>query len=92
MCLTSNPYKTRSKTFHGSSDSSGTTNSVATLKNITNLETKLLPWFDELTIELLNLMDVIIANIQAESELSREKVNCLESKITFLEINQNKLE
>ena len=33
-------YKTRSQTFDGSSDTSGTTNSFATLENIANLETK----------------------------------------------------
>ena len=42
MSLTSNPYKTRNQTFDGSIDTSGTTTSVATSKNIPNLETKLL--------------------------------------------------
>ena len=47
MSLTSHPYKTRSQTFDGSGDTSGTTTSVATSENITNLEKKLLSRFDE---------------------------------------------
>ena len=42
MSLTSHPYQTRSQTSDGSNDTSGTTVSVATSENITNLETKLL--------------------------------------------------
>ena len=92
MSLTSHPYQTRSQTSDGSSDVSGTTVSVATSENITNLETKLLSQFDELTKELLNVNNVIIKNLQAEDEHLREKVCSLESKIISLEINQNKLE
>ena len=92
MSLTSHPYKTRSQTSDGSSDTSGATVSVATSENITNLETKLLSRFDELTKELLNVKDVIIKNLQAENERLREKVCSLESKVTSLEIDQNKLE
>ena len=92
MSLTSHPYQTRSQTSDGSNDTSGTTVSVATSENITNLETKLLSWFDELTKELLNVKDVIIKNLQAEDERLREKVCSLESKVTSLEINQNELE
>ena len=92
MPLMSHPYQTRSQTFDGSSDTSGTTFSFATSENITNLETKLLSRFDELTKELLNVKDVIIKNLQAENERLRGKVCSLESKITFLAIKQNKLE
>ena len=92
MSVTSHPYQTRSQTFDESSDTSGTTVSVATSENITNLETKLLSQFDELTKELLNVNNVIIKNLQAEDEHLREKVCSLESKIISLEINQNKLE
>ena len=88
----SHPYQTRSQTFDGSSDTSGTTFSFATSENITNLETKLLSRFDELTKELLNVKDVIIKNLQAENERLRGKVCSLESKVTFLAIKQNKLE
>ena len=92
MSLTSHPYKTRSQTFDGSSDTFGTTTSVATSENITNLETKLLSRFDKPTKELLNVKDVIIKNLQAENECLREKVGNLESKVTSPEINQKKLE
>ena len=92
MPLMSHPYQTRSQTFDGSSDTSGTTFSFATSENITNLETKLLSRFDELTKELLNVKDVIIKNLQAENERLRGKVCSLESKVTFLAIKQNKLE
>ena len=92
MSLTSHPYQTRSQTSDGSSDASGTTVSVATSENITNLETKLLSRFDDLTKELLNVKDVIIKNLQAENERLREKVCSLESKVTSLEINQNEHE
>ena len=91
MSLTPHPYKTISQIFDGSSDVSGTTVSVATSENI-NLETKLLSRFDGLTKELLNVKDVIIKNLQAKNELLREKVCSLDSKVTSLEINQNKLE
>ena len=94
--MTSHPYKTRSQTFDGSSDTSGSntssTTSVATSENIANLETKLLSRFDKLIKKLLNVKDVIIKNLQAENERLREKVSNLESKVTSLEINQNKLE
>ena len=92
MLLMSHSYKTRSQTFDGSSDTSGTTVSVATSENITNLETKLLSRFDELTKELLNVKDVIIKNLSAKNEHLREKVCRLESKVTSLKINQNKPE
>ena len=93
MSLTSHPYKTRSQTFDGSSDTSGTTSCNATSENITNLETKLLLRFDELTKELLNVKDMITKNLQAENERLRKKVwRTLESKTTSLEINQNELE
>ena len=92
MSLTSHPYKTRSQTFDGSSDTSGTTTSVATSENITNLETKLLSRFDELSKELLNVKDVIIKNLQVENERLREEVSNLEKKVTSLEINQNMIE
>ena len=92
MSLTSHPYKTSSQTFDGSSDPSGTTTSVATSENITNLETELLSRFDEPTKELLNVKDVFIKNLQAENECLREKVGNLESKVTSPEINQKKLE
>ena len=92
MLLTSHPYKTRSQTFNGSSDTSGTTTSVATSENITNLETKLLSRFDELTKELLSVKYMITKHLQASNERLREKVRNLESKVTSLEINQNKLE
>ena len=92
MSLTSHPYKTKSQTFDGSSDTSSTTTSVATSENITNLETKLLSRFDELTKELLKVKDVIIKILQAQNERLREKVSNLESQVTSLEINQNKLE
>ena len=62
------------------------------LLNITNLETKLLSRFDELTRELLNVKDVIIKNLQAENERLREKACSWESKVTSLKINQNKFE
>ena len=91
MSLTPHPYKTISQIFDGSSDVSGTTVSVATSENI-NLETKLLSRFDGLTKELLNVKDVIIKNLQAKNELLREKVCSLDSKVTSLKINQNKLE
>ena len=87
MSLTSHPYKTRSQTFDGSSDTSGTTTSVATSENITNLETKLLLRFEELSKEILSAKDVIIKNLQAENERLREKVSNLENKVTSLEIN-----
>ena len=94
--MTSHPYKTRSQTFDGSSDTSDSNNSsttsIATSENITNLETKLLSRFDELTKKILNAKDVIIKNLQAKNERLREKVSNLESKVTSLEINQNKLE
>ena len=48
--------------------------------------------FDELTKELLNVKDVIIKNLQTENKRLGEKVNNLESKVTSLKINQNKLE
>ena len=92
MPMTSHPYKTRSQTSDGSSYTSDAFVSVATSENITNLETKLLSRFDELTKELLNVKDVIIKNLQAENEHLREKVCSLESKVTSLEIDQNKLE
>ena len=85
--MTSHPYKARGQTFDGSSDTSGTTTGVATLENITNLETKLLSRFDELSKELLNVKYVIIKNLQAENERLREKVSNLENKGTSLEIN-----
>ena len=91
MSLTPHPYKTISQICDGSSDVSGTTVSVATSENI-NLETKLLSRFDGLTKELLNVKDVIIKNLQAKNQLLREKVCSLDSKVTSLEINQNKLE
>ena len=72
--MTSHPYQTRSQTSDGSSDTSGTTVSVATPENITKLETKLLSRFDELTKELLNVKGVIIKNLQAENERLKEKV------------------
>ena len=59
---------------------------------MTKLERKLLSRFDELTKKLLNVRNVIIKNLQAENERLREKVGNLESKVTSLEINQNKLE
>ena len=86
MSLTSHPYKTRSQTSDGSSDTSGAAVSV------TNLETKLLSRFDELTKALLNVKDAIIKNLQTENERLREKVCSLENKVTSLEIDQNKLE
>ena len=93
MSLTSHPYKTTSQTFDGSSDTSGTTSCNATSENITNLETKLLLRFDELTKELLNVKDMITKNLEAENERLRKKVwRTLESKTTSLEINQNELE
>ena len=92
MSLTSHPYKTRSQTFDGSSDTSGTTTSVATSENITNLETKLLSRFDALTRKLLNVKDAIVKNLQAENEHLREIVRNLETKVTSIEINQKKLE
>ena len=48
--------------------------------------------FDELAKELLNVKDVIIKNLQTENKRLGEKVNNLESKVTSLKINQNKLE
>ena len=42
MPLASHPYKTRSQSFDGSSNTSGTTTSGATPENISNLEIKLL--------------------------------------------------
>ena len=96
MSLTSHPYKTRSQTTDGSSDTSGATVSVATSENITNLETKLLSRFGELTKDVKDVIikckRCIIKNLQAESEPLREKVCSLESKVTSLEIDQNKLE
>ena len=92
MSLTSHPCKTKSQTLDGSSDTSGTTTSIATSENITNLETKLLSQFDELSKELLNVKDVIIKNLQIKDDRLREKVSNLESKVTSLEINQNMLE
>ena len=92
MSLTSHPYKARSQTFDGSSDTAGTTTSVPISENITNLETKLLSRFDELSKELLNVKDLIIKNLQAENERLREKVSNLENKVTSLEIEQNMLE
>ena len=91
MLLTSHPYKTRSQTFNGSSDTSGTTTSVATSENITNLETKLLSRFDELTKELLSVKDMITKHMQASNERLREKVRNLESKVTSLEITKTNL-
>ena len=89
MLLTSHPYKTRSQNFNGSSDTSGTTTSIATLE--TNLETKLLSRFDELTKELLNVKDMITKHMQASNERLREKVRNLESKVTSLEITKTSL-
>ena len=90
--MTSHPYKTRSQTFDGSSDTSGSntssTTSVATSENIANLETKLLSRFDKLIKKLLNVKDVIIKNLQAENERLREQVSNLESKVTSLEMNK----
>ena len=91
MALTSQSYKTRSQSFDGSINTSGTTTSGATSETISNLETKLLQRFDELTKELLNVKHVIIKNLQAENEHLRENVSDLESKVTSLEIKQNKL-
>ena len=91
MLLTSHPYKTRSQNFNGSSDTSGTTTSIATLENITNLETKLLSRFDELAKELLNVKDMITKHMQASNERLREKVRNLESKVTSLEITKTSL-
>ena len=48
--------------------------------------------FDELTKELLNVKDVIIKNLETKNKRLGEKVNNLESKVTSLKINQNKLE
>ena len=87
MSLTSHPYKIRSQNFDGSSDTSGTSTSAATSENITNSETKLLPRFDKLTKQILNVKDVIIKSLQDENERLREKVSYLESKITSLKIN-----
>ena len=42
--------------------------------------------------ELLNVKDVIIKNLQAKNERLKEKVCSLGSKVTSIEINQNKLE
>ena len=92
MALMSHPHKTRSQTFDGSSDTSGTTTSVATSENITNLETKLLSRFDALTKKLLNVKDAIVKNLQAENEHLREIVRNLETKVTSIKINQNMLE
>ena len=96
MLLTSHPCHIRSQTFDGSSDTSGSTVSIATSENISNLEnkniSKLVSRFDELTKELLNVKDVIIKNLQARDERLREKVCSLESKVTSVEINQNELE
>ena len=92
MSLTSHSYKTRSQTFDGGSDTSVTTTSIATSENITNLETKSLSRFDELSKELLNVKDSIIKNLQAENEFLGEKVSNLENKVTSLKINQNMLE
>ena len=86
MSLTSQPYKTSSQTFDGSSDTSGTAASIATTENITNLETKLL------SKELLIVKEVIIKNLQAENDRLKEKVSNLKNKATSPEINQNKLE
>ena len=41
----------KSRSFDGSSDTSGSTVSVSTSENVTNLETKLMSRFDELTKE-----------------------------------------
>ena len=92
MALMSHPHKTTSQTFDGSSDTSGTTTSVATSENITNLETKLLSRFDALTKKLLNVKDAIVKNLQAENEHLREIVRNLETKVTSIEINENMLE
>ena len=86
MLLTSLRYKTRSKTFDGSSYTSGTTTSVATSENITNLETKSLSRFDNIKKKLLNVKDVIIKNLELENERLREKIRNLENKGTSLEI------
>ena len=91
--MSSHPYKTRSQTIDESSgDTPGTTTSMVTTENITNLETTLLSRFDELSKELLNVKDVIIKNLQNENERLREKVNNLEKKVTSLETSQNMLE
>ena len=60
--------------------------------NITNLETRLLSIFDELSNELLNIEDVIIKNLQFENKRLKEKLTALESKVISLETNQNMLE
>ena len=82
----------KSQSFDGSSDTCGSTVSVPTSENITNLETKLMSRFDELTKQWLNVKNVIIENLQAENEHLREKFCSLESIVTSLESNQNKLE
>ena len=60
--------------------------------NITNLETRLLSIFDELSNELLNTEDVIIKNLQFENKRLKEKLTTLESKVISLETSQNMLE
>ena len=60
--------------------------------NITNLETRLLSIFDELSNELLNIEDVIIKNLQFENKRLKEKLTTLESKVVSLETSQNMLE
>ena len=90
--MTSRPHKTRSQTVVGSSDTSCPATNVATSENITNLEINLMSPFDELTKELLNVKDIIIKNLLVENKSLREKVSNLESKVTTLKINQNKLE
>ena len=92
MALMSHPHKTKSQTFDGSSDASGTTTSIATSENMTNLETKLLSRFDDLTKKLLKVKDAIVKNLQAENVHLREIVRNLETKVTSIEINQNMLE
>ena len=90
MLLTSLRYKTRSKTFDGSSYTSGTTTSVAISENITNLETKSLSRFDDIKKKLLNVKDVIIKYLELENERLREKIRNLENKGTSLEIRPTK--
>ena len=51
-----------------------TLSSIATSKNSTTLETKLLSRFYELSSELLDIEAVIFKNLQSENEFMREKL------------------
>ena len=63
-----------------------------TLDPNSSLETKLLPRFDEVQNEHLNVKNIIMNNLQEENERLRKRVSFLDKKFILLETRYNMLE